>query len=83
MDSEDDTAKVAADLGYPVAFGMTREMGDRIGAWWDDRRDHIQPTEFILRNDGRVVASTYSNSPVGRMDPEETLTLLRFLTKPR
>jgi hypothetical protein len=66
-----------------VAFGMTRDMGDNIGAWWDERRDHIQPSEFILRGDGRVIASTYSNSPVGRMDPEETLRLLRFLTKPR
>lgn len=83
VDSEEDTAKVAADLGYPVAYGMTREMGDAIGAWWEERRDHIQPSEFILTQEGRVMASTYSNSPIGRMDPEETLSLMRFLTKPR
>ncbi len=27
--------------------------------------------------------STYSNSPVGRMDPAETLTLVRFLNAQR
>ncbi len=79
MDDEDKTGVVAADLSFPVAFGMTRADADLIGAKWDTRRDHIQPSEFILRGDGRVMASTYSNSPVGRMDPAETLTLLGFL----
>ena len=54
-----------------------------MGAWWEARRDHIQPTEFVLSQSGRVMFSTYSNSPVGRMDPEETLTLLKFLNAQR
>lgn len=78
VDSEEKTLEVAEPLSYPVAHGMTRSDGDAIGAWWEDRRDHIQPSEFILRGD-RVLASTYSNSPVGRMDPAETLTLIGFI----
>ena len=69
---------MAAPLSFPVAYGMTRADGDAIGAWWDERRDHIQPSEFILRGN-RVIASTYSNSPVGRMDPAETLMLIEFI----
>lgn len=79
MDDEDKTAEVAADLSFPVAWGMSRTDGDAIGAWWEERRDHIQPSEFILRGDGRVIASTYSNSPVGRMDPAETLSLIKII----
>lgn len=79
MDSEEKTLEVAEPLSFPVAFGMTRSNGDTIGAWWDDRRNHIQPSEFILRGD-KVIASTYSNSPVGRMDPAETLVMLEFIT---
>jgi len=79
VDTEEETAAVAADLGFPVAHGVTREMGDRIGAWWEERRDHIQPSEFLLTRKGRVLGSTYSSSPVGRMDPEETLALVRIL----
>ncbi len=78
MDSEEKTLEVAEPLGFPVAYGMTRADGDTIGAWWEERRDHIQPSEFILRGN-RVMASTYSNSPVGRMDPAETLTLIEFI----
>ena len=62
---------------------MTREDGDRIGAWWETRRDHIQPSEFVLSRSGKVLFSTYSNSPVGRMDPEETLTLIQYLNEQR
>lgn len=83
VDTEEKTLEVAADLGFPVAYGMTRADADRIGAFWEERRDHIQPSEFILRQGGRVISSTYSSGPVGRMDPAETLSLLRFLEDAR
>ena len=81
VDDLEKTAAVAAELSFPVAYGVTRADADAIGAWWEPRRDHIQPSEFWLRGDGRVIGSTYSNLPIGRMDPEETLTLLRFIAK--
>ncbi len=83
MDTEEQTIEVAADLNFPVAWGMTREDGDAIGAWWEERRDHIQPSEFVLTKSGKVMMSTYSNSPIGRMDPAEALTLIRFLNAQR
>ena len=83
MDSEVQTEEVADTLGFPIAYGMTREDGDAMGAWWDERRNHIQPSEFVLSKSGKVLMSTYSNSPLGRMDPGETLTLVRFLNAQR
>ena len=74
---EDKVLEVAATLGFPVAHSVTQETADQFGGFWEPRRGHIQPSEFILTQSGRVMASTYSTSPVGRMDPEETL----FLTK--
>ena len=70
---------MAAELGFPVAYGVTRSMGDQLGAWWEERRGHIQPGEFVMTQKGRVLASVYSSSPIGRMDPEETLALVRIL----
>ncbi|MEP0203601.1 MAG: hypothetical protein ABJ084_05070 [Halioglobus sp.] len=75
----DRAAEVGAGLPFPVAHGVTREQGDQIGAWWDEKRDFIQPSEFILNHKGRVIHSTYSSSPLGRTDPEETLVLLKYL----
>jgi hypothetical protein len=56
---------------------------DAIGAWWEEKRDFMQPSEFILNQEGRVIHSTYSSSPVGRTDPAETLVLLNFLESRR
>jgi hypothetical protein len=66
-----------------VAWGVTREQGDTIGAWWEERRNHIQPSEFLLSRSGKVMFSTYSNSPVGRIDPAEVLTLIKYLISMR
>ena len=76
---EEQALEVAADIGFPVAYGVERATGDAIGAWWNEGKDHIEPSEFILTQSGRVLASTYSSSPIGRMDPEETLFLGKIL----
>lgn len=83
VDSQEQTAEVAADLSFPIAYGMTRADGDTVGAWWDERRDHIQPSEFWLTGEGRVLGSMYSNLPIGRMDPKETLALIQFIDSRR
>ena len=79
MDSQEKTQEVAEPLSFPVAYGVTREIGNALGSWWDERRDFIQPSEFVLNRQGKVMFSTYSNSPVGRMDPAETLSLIKYL----
>ena len=79
-DAPDKAAEVAANLPFPVAGEVTREQAESIGAWWDDQRDFMQPSEFILNHRGRVMHSTYSSSPVGRTDPAEALVLLQYLS---
>ena len=83
VDSEEKTLEVAKDLGFPVAYGMTQADADTIGAWWEARRNFIQPSEFILTQKGRVLSSNYSSSPVGRMDPSETEAFVKILARPR
>ena len=83
VDTQEQTAEVSKDLGFPVAYGMSRTDGDAIGSWWEERRNHIQPSEFVITKSGKVVMSTYSNSPIGRMDPAEALTLIRYLNAQR
>jgi hypothetical protein len=83
VDSLEKTTEMAAPLAFPVAFGVTRSQGDSLGAWWDESRDFIQPSEFLLTKSGKVMASTYSNSPVGRMDSAETLTLIEYINAQR
>ena len=79
-DSLEDATKVAEHLGFPIAHSVNRADSELIGAWWDDSRGgYIQPSEFVLTGDGAVMASTYSNSPIGRMDPVEALKLVKLM----
>jgi hypothetical protein len=63
-----------------VAVDMTREQGESFGAWWDEGREIIQPSEFIIRKDGNVVSSTYSSGPIGRVEPEDAVKLITLYT---
>ncbi len=72
-------AAVQVDLDFPIAYGVTHEQADAIGAWWEDRRSIIQPSEFILDGAGKVVSATYSTGPVGRLDAADALKLIRFV----
>tara|TARA_A100001037_G_C14977915_1_gene556710 strand:+ start:363 stop:632 length:270 start_codon:yes stop_codon:yes gene_type:complete len=78
VDGEDKYPKLGADLSFPVAVNMTREHGESVGTWWEDRRSIIQPSEFIIRKDGSVASSTYSSGPIGRMEPKDALKLIRL-----
>ena len=83
VDSEEKTLGVAEGLGFPVAYGVTREQATLLDSWWDEGRNHIQPSEFVLSRSGKVMMSSYGNSPIGRMDSAEALTLITFLNARR
>ena len=81
VDPLDKSKEVAAELSYPLAYGMTREDADRIGAWWEPRRNFIQPAQFVLDAEGKVKASTYSAGPIGRIEPGDVVKLIEFYEK--
>ena len=81
VDPLDKAKEAAAELSYPVAYGVTRETADRIGAWWEERRGIVQPAEFVLGANGKVMASSYSSGPIGRVDAADVVKLIQFYEK--
>ncbi len=78
VDTGEKAREVADGLDFPVAEGVTRDQARALDAWWEDRRSIIQPSEFVLGRAGRVVTSTYSSGPIGRMDPEDVAKHVAF-----
>lgn len=76
VDDEDNACKLADGKSFPFAWGMTRADGERVGAWWEERRQIVQPSEFILNEAGSVEVSSYSDGPLGRMDAADVLKLI-------
>ena len=78
IDTEDKSKEVADEVNFPVGEGVSREIADALGSWWEDRRSIIQPSEFILGPDNKVIASSYSDGPLGRMQADDMVKLIGF-----
>lgn len=78
VDPIDKAKEVAAGVSFPIGYGATREMADAIGAWWEDRRGIIQPSEFLINAHGKVMSSSYSSGPLGRIEPMDVVRSIDF-----
>jgi peroxiredoxin len=83
VDDEEKAGEVAADLSFSMAHGVTRAQADALGSWWEERRGIIQPSEFLLGPDHKVIYNTYSSGPVGRMNPPDLVKMIGFVDKQR
>ncbi len=80
VDSEEKTTEVMqSGISFPLAHGITREDANALGSWWDEKRNFIQPSEFVFRRNGQIVQSSYSSGPLARTLPEDVVALLGFL----
>ena len=78
VDPIDKAGEVAAEVSFPVGYGVTREIADKLGSWWEERRSIIQPSEFIIDAGGKVLASSYSDGPIGRIDAADVIKWINF-----
>ena len=80
VDSEAHTAEVAqSGISFPLGYGVTRDDVKALGSWWDEKRDFVQPSEFMFRRNGQIIQSSYSSGPLARTRPEDVIELLGFL----
>ena len=78
VDPEDKAKEVADEVNFPVGYEVSRDIADALGSWWEDRRNIIQPSEFILDADNNVVASSYADGPLGRLEAGDVVKLVTF-----
>jgi peroxiredoxin len=81
VDPIDKAREVANEVGFPVGYGVTRAMADALGAFWEERRQIVQPSEFVLDATGKVIASSYSDGPLGRIDAADVVRMLTRLAQ--
>jgi peroxiredoxin len=79
VDPVDKAQEVADEVNFPIGYGVTRDIANALGSWWEERRQIIQPSEFVLGPDNKVRASSYSDGPVARMLADDVIRLVTFL----
>ena len=78
VDPIDKAGEVAQEVSFPVGYGVTREVADRLGSWWEERRSIIQPSEFLIDAGGKILASSYSDGPIGRIEAADVIKVINF-----
>jgi len=79
VDPIDKAKEVAAGLTFPIiGYGVTRAQADQLGSWWEDRRGIVQPSEFIVGADGKILMSAYSSGPLSRLEPMDVVRWVNF-----
>lgn len=81
VDPIDKAKEVAADLSFPIAYGVTRAQAEQLGSWWEERRSIIQPSEFLVAADGKIRSATYSSGPIGRVEATDVVKIVNFYDK--
>lgn len=77
IDVGENAQVVADETGLTVAGGVTRDDAKALDSWWEDRRSIIQPSEFLLDTSGKVLTSSYSSGPIGRMDAADVIGMIK------
>ena len=70
-------------LTFPVGYGLPmRETASALGAFYEERRNILQATGFVMKPDKTIVVSQYSSGPIGRLVWQDILGLVQFYKKP-
>ncbi len=78
VDPIDKAKEVAAGVSFPIGYGVTRAQADQLGSWWEDRRGIVQPSEFLLSQDGKIMVASFSTGPLGRIEPMDVVRMIGF-----
>ncbi len=69
-------------ISYPVAYGMDAiEISKITGAYYDQDKNYLHPTGFLIRPDNTIDVACYSSGPVGRIVAKNVLGLVKFYKK--
>jgi len=77
IDTGENAQVVADETGLTVAGGVTRDDAKALDSWWENHRSVIQPSEFLLDTSGKVLTSSYSSGPIGRMDAADVIGMIK------
>lgn len=68
----------------PFATGVDpAEISRRYGAYFDEEKNFLHSTGFLLLPGGKVLAAVYSSGSIGRLTGRDVINLVRFIKSER
>lgn len=76
------TLAAAGGVKFPVLYGMDGPaLAAAWGAYYEERRNILHATGFVLRPDHTIASATYSTGPVGRLVATDAARIVNFYRK--
>jgi peroxiredoxin len=68
-----------AGVTFPVLYGVNGpELARAWGSFYEERRNILHATAFVLRPDRVIASATYSTGPVGRLLATDAARIVAF-----
>lgn len=86
VDARQGALKTVNDLGisFPVAHDLDLQDTLRnLGGFYHQKKGYLQPAGFLIRPGGQVELAVYSSGPIGRLQAQNVLSLVRYYKQNR
>lgn len=84
MDTEGDAEEMVEQcaVDFPVGYGADyKSISTLTGCFYEERRQILHGTGYVLRPDGTIAVAVYSTGPIGRLVWQDVLGLVQFYRK--
>ncbi len=84
MDTEENAKKTIEECGinFPVGYGAdAKALAELTGCFYEERRQILHSTGYVLRPDSTIAVCVYSTGPIGRLVWQDVLNLVQFNKK--
>ena len=80
MDTEENAQKTIDECGvnFPVGYGVdNKAISELTGCFYEERRQILHSTGYVLRPDSIIAVGVYSTGPIGRLVWQDVLALVQ------
>ena len=84
VDTEEDAQGTIEECGitFPVGYGADyQEVSQLTGCFYEERRQILHSTGYVVRPDGMIAVAVYSSGPIGRLVWQDVINLVQFQKK--
>jgi hypothetical protein len=80
VDTEENAQKTIDECGvnFPVGYGVdNKAISELTGCFYEERRQILHSTGYVLRPDSSIAVGVYSTGPIGRLVWQDVLALVQ------
>lgn len=84
VDTEEQAQGTIDECGihFPVGYGLdNKQVSELLGCFYEEKRQILHSTGYVLKPDGTVAVGVYSTGPIGRLVWQDVLNMVQFHKK--